>query len=314
LGAIELFETGQRVCYDCYERFLSSDDSKVKGHGYKKDNVHHYTVFPGENTYGWELEIDGPDAHDSIGCASEIQCLINRVLNEKVLMKMDGSLENKHAFEIVIDPMSINYMQREKIVKIICETARKYGYLSHDTRTCGFHIHAGKNLFNNKNGEYFRNIAKLILLVEKLKPEIIKFSRRKYFRYCRFFTDIDPEENQYGNHWAIRRREMIADIRRILLTGRYTPAELEKIYDNAMHSFERYVVVNVRNSPTVELRINRGTLNQITLYASLQLYEMLIKISTSRINPTKVTFDRLKTMARKSNFKEFLLYCEKRKI
>ena len=62
----------------------------------------------------------------------------------------------------------------------LCDIVKKHGFKSHNTSTCGLHIHASRELFGKDTTEQELTIAKIILLFNRFfDDEIVKFSRRK---------------------------------------------------------------------------------------------------------------------------------------
>lgn len=200
--------------------------------------------------YGIELEIDG--GYNLRDCAREIMDLCG----DRLYCKYDGSLNN--GFEIVTHPATLNYhindMKWDKIINI----ALNYGFRSHDTTTCGLHIHASRTLFGQDKTLQDLTIAKIILLVDKHFDSIIlPFSRRTCDRL---------------NEWA---RKPNANIRE------YDSEQLaiRKGMDTEYNG--RYQAVNLTNRNTVEFRFFRGTLNIETLFAALQFIDFIIDYSSN---------------------------------
>lgn len=200
--------------------------------------------------YGIELEIDG--GHNRYDCAREMMDLYD----DRIYCKYDGSLNC--GFEIVTHPATLNYhiqdMEWDKIIDI----ALKYGFRSHDTRTCGLHIHASRTLFGRYEMIQDLNIAKCILLIENnFNSIILPFSRRT--------SDLMHE-------WSRRPRACIND------------CDSELIAINKAKGTKddgRYQAVNLMNSKTVEFRFFRGTLNLETLFAALQFIDFIIEYSSN---------------------------------
>jgi hypothetical protein len=200
--------------------------------------------------YGIELEIDG--GYDRRDCAREIVDLCG----DRLYCKYDGSLNN--GFEIVTHPATLNYHINDMKWDKIINTALKYGFRSHDTTTCGLHVHASRTLFGEYEMIQDLNIAKCILLIENNFDSIIlPFSRRTSDRM---------------REWSRRPRACIND------------------YDNEITAINkakrteddgRYQAVNLTNRNTVEFRFFRGTLNIETLFAALQFIDFIIEYSSN---------------------------------
>ena len=157
-------------------------------------------------------------------------------------------------FEIVTHPATLDYHINDMGWDKIIDIALKYGFRSHDTTTCGLHIHASRSLFGRYEMIQDLNIAKCILLIENnFNSIILPFSRRT--------SDLMHE-------WSRRPRACINDC----------DSELTAI-NKAKETKDdgRYQAVNLMNSKTVEFRFFRGTLNLETLFAALQFIDFIIE-------------------------------------
>lgn len=196
-----------------------------------------YDDYPNARTYGVELEIDG--GYDIQSCAEDLHHC-----TDDIIMKEDGSLSND-GIEIVTHPATLAYHTEEMGWEDIASIAKEYGYKSHDTRTCGLHVHIGRDELKEDTPD------KLVVLVDSLWEELTVFSRR----------DIDRL-----NHWAAKPC--------VGVTPTDTP-EVRKEKIKKVKDRSRYQAVNLHNYATVEIRIFRGTLNTNTIYATLQLVDTL---------------------------------------
>ena len=225
--------------------------------------------------YGIELEIDGGGKdHD------EVEPIYN-AFNGEVYFKEDGSLDD--GFEIVSHPATYEYHMRFMNWEDAMRKARRRGYKSHDTDTCGLHIHVDRRTFG-KNQEY--RIGRLLYLIEKFWPQVLKFSRRSVENMQRW-------ANSYGID--------VSD----------TP---KTAYDKAKSDSSRYRVVNLNNRNTVEIRAFRGTLVYSTFQATLQFVHHLINIVMSNKDLTKFEWDDFKRTAEKAGFVELINYINERGI
>ena len=143
-----------------------------------------------------------------------------------------------------------NHMNWQEVMK----TASDLGYRSHQTQTCGLHIHVSRSAFGKDYNAQEDVISRIIHFVEMHWNELLKFSRR-------------TEENI--NRWASR-------------YGISTTAK--DTYKNAKEKhYGRYVAVNLENYTTIEFRLFRGTLRYKTFLAALQLVD---EICTTAIKLT----------------------------
>lgn len=91
---------------------------------------------------GVELEMDLGDAE---AAATRIGSMYGR---DSLYFKHDGSLDE--GCELVTHPMSPEYMMSDagkKMWRDICEAALAEGMRSHDTSTCGLHVHVSRDFF-----------------------------------------------------------------------------------------------------------------------------------------------------------------------
>ena len=193
---------------------------------------------------GFELEVE--NVEDNISCKTLIKGIseiINTEDKQFLYYKYDGSLND--GVEIVSMPFSLNYIRenRDKIQEVFKYIVNE-GFRSHEPNTCGLHFHINKEYFGNTSKEVEENIDKLILFTEYYKNKLITFSRRDTFTYCHFLGD--------ERHLTNEERLNILKVKK------------EKF------NVDRYMVVNIENSKTVEFRLIRGTLNFNTFMASVE--------------------------------------------
>ncbi len=226
-------------CSNCYER-LNSD--MIKSYSYKPEPIFYGS---GNLFYGVELEIDkGGEYNDN----AEILLNIANAANEHLYCKHDGSINN--GFEMVSHPMTLDYHTNQMNWLEVFNKAISMGYRSHQTETCGLHIHVSRSAFGKNALEQEDVIARIVHFTELHWNELVKFTRR-------------TESNI--NHWASRYG--------VSLTAKDT-------YKNVKEkNWGRYVAVNLENYNTIEFRIFRGTLRYKTFLATLQLVDMICRLA-----------------------------------
>jgi len=202
--------------------------------------------FGGSAGYGIELEIDDGDYKQEAARA------IAEAGRDHIYLKEDGSLSSA-GFEIVTHPATLEYHVKRFPWEDICRVALNYGYRSHDTNTCGLHIHASRSLFGETEVEQDLTIAKIMLLFDRwYDDQIVKFARRNLANMRRWAdkpdADIQPEDN---DNEAINKSKKTAN--------------------------HRYKAINLCNAHTIEFRIFKGTLKRDTIIASIQWIDVLIK-------------------------------------
>lgn len=214
---------------------------------------------------GIELEIDSHSFFDREYVAEELQ----GCFGEFFTYENDGSLNN--GFEMISQPASLSYHlemmpQYRKAFRFLSDC----GISSHDVGTCGLHIHIDRTYFGRKEDSA---TAKLLYLFEKFKPELIKFSRRTETQtadWCRF------RKQNYSKS-----------------AGWIKKAVQES---KAISCYQyRYFAINLTNENTIEIRLNRGTLNPQTLEATLKFTARLAEIckTVRSTELAKMTFEDL---------------------
>ncbi len=184
-----------------------------------------------------ELEIDGAGKYDE--SAARIKKQTN-VRCEHIYCKSDGSLDD--GFEIVTHPMTLGYHMTCMYWEDILQEAIRMGYRSHQTTTCGLHIHVNRDALGENYEEQEKVIERILFFVELHWNELFIFSRRSQHSM---------------NRWAARYG--------MEKTGK-------EILDKAKKgNTGRYAAVNLCNYSTIEFRLFRGTLKLNTLFATLQL-------------------------------------------
>lgn len=245
-------------CYDCY---CEVKENSIYEYNYKPSPIFHGDGFA---TFGVELEVDN-------GNFDVIPYLLELSNNETLFyLKRDGSLNE--GFEIVTHPCSLyyhlNYFPWYNILSLL----REYNFVSHDSGTCGLHIHVSRKFFGRDVDRQDLNIAKLILFVEKNFEKIRKFSRRTW-------SQIEK--------WAQR-----YNISRL--------SDAEKITKDC--DLGRYYAVNLSNRYTIELRIFRGTLLERTFFATLQFTWLLCLYAKTKVN--------INSLEKTLNWQNFINFCK----
>lgn len=225
------FENDVTYCEDCQHDFFSSHYNNPNYHDCINHNpIRDYSYKPdpqyfGEDSkvyYGVELEVESEDSPSKD--AEHLE-----KFNDFIYCKHDGSLNS--GFEIVSHPATLKY-HKEYEWKEICGILLKRKAKSHDTSTCGLHVHISRKGFSDD-----KHLKKFILFWYSQNRIIKSISRRDFGHYCR--------DKSMGS-------------------GIIPP-------DEVLHSDTRYEQINLQNYNTVEVRRFRGTLNYVTLLACIEL-------------------------------------------
>lgn len=270
------------------ELYCEYCNNSPEGYNYARINSYHERPdelqFLGGNTlgryYGVELEID--EGGHAEYCAEDM----GEVLDQRAWFNRDGSLGD-YGFEIITHPATINYHLQEFPWEDVCDIAKKYGYRSHDTDTCGLHVHVSRNGFGATYCEAELTIAKVILLIDRLWDEFVVFSRRDFHKLEEWAKKPDCDMSPFDGEMDIIRKSKRVD---------------------------RYNAVNLNNRNTVEFRLFRGTLKPETIKATLQMLELLIGFC--RRNSVKQMFDCTfkEVMEKSGSYPELLDYLEEREL
>ena len=88
----------------------------------------------------------------------------------------NGSLNDD--MEIVSHPMTLDYHTHEMNWEAVMKDAIRLGYRSHQTSTCGLHIHVNRTSLGEPHEEQEEVISRILYFVEHHWNELLKISRR----------------------------------------------------------------------------------------------------------------------------------------
>ncbi|MCI6435883.1 MAG: amidoligase family protein [Clostridiales bacterium] len=226
-------------CYSCHCRH--AEHRVIHDYYYKPE-----PIFYGEGNryFGVELEID--DGGEDNTNAEKIERIANSE-NELIYIKHDGSLSE--GMEIVTYPMSLDFHLHQMPWADVLAKARNMGYRSHQSGTCGLHVHVNRTAFGETEEEQEAVIARILYFFEKHWEELLKFSRR-----------TQKQLERWADRYGLKEHP-------------------RQVLDVAKGSRERYTCVNLTNYHTVEFRMFRGTLKLNTLTATLQLLDRICDVA-----------------------------------
>lgn len=175
-------------CQSCYEEHFHDE---IEEYSYKPDPIFHGD---GKLYLGVELEVDcgGKDDDNALALKD-----IANVSAENIYIKSDGSIDD--GFEIVSHPMTLDYHMNTMDWESLMHEAIQMGYRSHQTSTCGLHIHVNRNAFGSNQEEQEAVIEKVLYFVEKNWNELFRFSRRTEYNMNRWSA-------RHGYRLAIHRQ------------------------------------------------------------------------------------------------------------
>ncbi|HBF7642499.1 TPA: amidoligase family protein [Clostridioides difficile] len=208
---------------------------------YIPDEFNFNNITNDENLYlGIELEVDRGGKNE------ENAKFIQEFLGEKnCYIVGDGSLLD--GLEIVTHPCTLQY-HKKLSYKDLFEELKEKGYKSHDTSTCGYHIHINRDFFSSDLTIQDLCITKILYLIEKYWKYVTVIARRR--------------SNQYSKRFGIKDNESMFELL-IKAKGSYV---------------SKYNVVNLQHSKTIEFRMFRGTLKYETFIATMEFVHNLAYI------------------------------------
>lgn len=242
------------LCEDCYRR--SNSEFVHDYHNGSSAGIIFHPDFNESLYFGVELETDDYEEHEE--AAQELHALSD---DEKLFwLEHDSSLSN--GIEIISQPCTLDYHRETFPWAKINEIVLKHGGKSHDTRTCGLHIHFSRGFFRGRCSELYQ--LRLIYLFERFWDKLVVFSRRSE-------EAIRANAKRYSDP---------------NLTDRVAKDKIAQL----SYKYWRYQGVNLHANDTIEIRIFRGTLKVETLLASLELVDFLVRTAK------KTSVKKLQTM------------------
>jgi hypothetical protein len=277
-------------CSDCSPCSCNDDSNKIDlyEHGRDLARLGARAIADYHPPVNWAFKSDKLDYRNApyFGVELEIECQdrnisarkVGELLKGNMIATHDGSLDN--GFEIVFTPFKYQAFRKLNFKHILKEIS-KTGATSHDSGTCGYHIHIEKKAWFNKRiiykGNYYYNSDLYQRFYNLLAPDIIKLSRR---------TD-----DQISNYCAFN-------------TSRGS----------------RYSAVNLCPDETIEVRIWRGTLNPKRFKANLQftlaVYDFLQQHSKALLfqNPDVLKARFCDWLAINPEYQALVRYCKNKRI
>ncbi len=224
------------LCYRCFNEL----DNFIRDYSYKPEPIFYGK---GNRYFGVELEID-LGGRDDDNAQSILE--VGNTSADCIYIKSDGSLND--GMEIVTHPMSLEYHMNYYWEDVMAECVH-LGYRSHQTTTCGLHIHVNRSCLGDFTEHQEATISRILYFVEQHWNELLKFSRRS---------------ESAMNRWAARYGY---------------ESSPKKLLDKAKERYGRYSAVNLCNKHTIEFRMFRGTLKLNTLLATLQMVNHICDVA-----------------------------------
>lgn len=223
----------------------------IKQHNYIPNKFNfHKTNLDNDNLFmGVELEIDqGGESDDN---AKFIQEFLGE---DNCYIMHDGSLSK--GLEITTHPCSLDYHKSLPYQDLFKQLIDK-GYKSHDTQTCGLHVHVNRNFFGGDLTLQDLCITKVLYLLEKHWDNIKVIARRDSSRFAERFFMKDNES--------------------LFTLLAKAKGEYGHMYNNA-----KYQIVNLLHKDTVEFRLFKGTIKYETFMATLEFVRNLVYLCKNK--------------------------------
>jgi hypothetical protein len=224
---------------------------------------------------------DNDEQYDNGERSMHSNITLHKIANNNkniIFSKTDGSLAN--GFEIVSHPLTLATHLKKMQWQKGMDYLSKIGYKSHNTNTCGLHVHINRDFFGATKPIQNLNGSKIAYIMERNQADFVKFTRRKGGQLER---------------WA-----RFGDMQRFLSpqVSPRTKAMLLSAFRNQYSHRNKYVALNTIHANTFEFRVFKGTLNYATFVATLQLVDNLARLVKDIPNNNdafnhldKITFD-----------------------
>lgn len=255
----ECFDYGNYSYCESCDRYFHNDDGRWRDDYFYCDNCrpnseildyheyHDIEFYKGKNEtepkyyIGKEIELEPIGSSYTTEIVNAMNNYINAVAME------DGSLNNG-GVEIVTEPESWEYLQEIKeSYREFFDKVQYYGY--GDAGNAGLHFHISR-----PNDDI---IARIIVIMENFKDEIIKLSRRSLGQidnWAQFLTNNNKNTMKYKSN-------------------KYLKDKFIKTYHG------RYYALNLTNNNTIEFRFFNGANNFEEFWGALQFIHNLTEIA-----------------------------------
>lgn len=249
-----------------------------------RNNTLTTTTNPGATLFGGtELEIESPRMD-----ADDLSDLVDSLVGDKATCEHDGSLSD--GFEIITECFTPDAFCDHFGIDELCELLDSHGAKSHDTRTCGLHVHISRAALGHTEQARDMVCAKILVLMDKFTEQLTKFARRDWSN-C---------------HWSAKYRNFNA-------VGEQSTKKLLAKYKPCKDDPDRYHALNLTNRDTIEFRIFKGTLNPLAIKATFLLCEALVRYCMGHTTPQVQACSWADVIAT-CNRPELAEYCGKRGI
>ena len=291
----------ENVCENCQDR---RENNVIQDYSYRPN-----PIFYNENGkinsgsseisrnrfFGVELEIEFP--RDNPGRLCKQITNIEGIKNH-AYWKHDGSLGCGGA-EFVTHPHN---MSAHKLLwePMTAKAIALHGK-SHQTRTCGLHVHVNRESLGGNSEERSDTVANAMIIVNENWADIVKFSRRRESELNDW--SANPIDRMDNDNYADNRDD----------TGKVKKSAVKSYCSNTGN---RYQAINVQNRNTIEFRIFKGTLKASTVLASIQFVDIICELSKGADDEViyKLRFKDFIAKATELGYTEFVEYCGEKEL
>lgn len=199
-----------------------------------------------------EVEVDGRSDQDNHALAREMVGILNtRTEYNYCAVERDGSIDN--GFEIVTGYTGLD--KHEEHLKVLQSMPFAQRLKSHDTTTCGLHVHIDKAQMS-----MFHASKLMMFMHEPSNERLLRAVARRYGYNSGFAKFKDKTKGEANNQY------------------RNVPKHVKHLRDNGLNTShvlralngDRYEAINFQPERTVEYRLFRGTLKFETIMACLE--------------------------------------------
>ena len=204
---------------------------------------------------GIELEVDNKYDDYAEDNNQLILSRVRTIFEKDLIGSYDGSLRN--GFEMVTQPMTLDFWKKNKASQLqeITRFLISHGYISHNTTTCGLHVHVNRDYLGETKEEQENAIDKIYLIMENFKKEFELFARRSSNHYSNFLLDVEENIKENLSICSIKEKK---------------------------NKHNRYMALNITNDKTIEFRLFKGTLKYTTIMATLELVDIIVNIAKDK--------------------------------
>jgi hypothetical protein len=233
---------------------------------------------------GLEIEVEAAGRMSATTLSDHVDAL----MGDLATCEHDGSLYD--GFEIITAPATVEAILDYYKLDELCAMLDSNGAKSHNTETCGLHVHYSRAALGHTEQAKDMVCAKLLVLMDKFTDQLVKFARRDWT----------------NGRWAPKYSNFNAE-------GETSTKKLLAKYKPCKDSGDRYHALNLTNEATIEFRIFRGTLNPLAIKATVELVDTMVQYCKGHTTPQIQTCTWLDLIAT-CNRPELREYCAKRGI